>query len=85
MIHRFLTEELPFLPIVHVPSFRQRYQAFDRSFAAEDPFFAALLFAIAGWETHWKGTDPRTPVVDLSSRLVQTYVEAAMEVTKEAG
>ncbi|ORY61919.1 hypothetical protein BCR35DRAFT_309003 [Leucosporidium creatinivorum] len=52
LVQLFLIRDVPYLPILHVPSFRQRYQAFDVSSAHSQPFFLALLLAIAGWSVH---------------------------------
>ena len=50
LAHTFITRELSFLPVFHVPSFRSRYESFDPVYAARSqPFFLALLLAIAGW------------------------------------
>lgn len=52
LVQLFLIRDVPYLPILHVPSFRRRYRAFDISSARSDPFFLALLLAIVGWSMH---------------------------------
>lgn len=44
-----LAQEAPFLPILHVPTFRERYQAFEPSLASSQPFLLALVLALAEW------------------------------------
>lgn len=56
LVHSFIAHELPFLPIFHVPSFRARYQSFNPPHDSKSqPFFLALLLAIAGWSEAARG------------------------------
>jgi hypothetical protein len=75
-VQLFLIRDVPYLPILHVPSFRQRYQALDITSAHSDPFFVALLLAIVGWSLQSRLMGRRTSKCGL--------IEAAKEVLNVA-
>ncbi len=87
LVTQFTTEEIIFLPIVHVPTFRARYAAFDRTTARDDPNFVALLLAIAGWGTYWRTTDPRAAktAAVVKEGTIKTYLSSSMEALHAAG
>ncbi|KAL8276401.1 hypothetical protein RQP46_011199 [Phenoliferia psychrophenolica] len=87
LVTQFLSEDTPTLPVVHVPSFRERYHSFDRTSARTEPFFVAFLFAVSGWSTYFKTTDPRSPRSGAAVKegTAKTYLNAAMEALHVGG
>lgn len=87
LVAQFITEDVSTLPVIHVPSFRERYRLFDRTSARTEPFFVAFLFAVSGWSTYFKTTDPRTPKSGAAVKegTAKTYLNAAMEALHVGG
>ena len=87
LVTQFINEDAATLPIVHVPSFRDCYSKFNRTNARTEPFFVAFLFAISGWSTYFKTTDPRTPRSGAAVKegTAKTYLNAAMEALHVGG
>ena len=86
LINEFLFD-LSFLPLVHAPTFRERYRNFDASSTRNDPFFVALLLAISGWQTHWRMTDPRVGRSESGGDISggRNYLQAALDTLHLAG
>ncbi|GAA5931263.1 Zn(II)2Cys6 transcription factor [Sporobolomyces koalae] len=87
LVTRFLTSEINFLPVTHVPSFQERYNAFSHSTASEDPFLLAFLFSIVSYEMGWQITDSemsKNAGIQKEGAMKRLY-EAASEVLRMAG
>lgn len=86
LLQQFLSQTILLFPIVHVPSFRERYRTYDSTTARSEPFFTALLFAVAGWETHWRTTDPRARgMAAVKEGTIRMYLSSAMEILHVSG
>ncbi|GJN88581.1 hypothetical protein Rhopal_001547-T1 [Rhodotorula paludigena] len=87
LINRFLDSEINFLPVVHVPTFKQRVQAVQYATLAQTPFLLALFFAIAAVEMAWQLTEmliakKAVGEKDMASRR---FFEASLEALKMGG
>ncbi|GAA5910931.1 Zn(II)2Cys6 transcription factor [Sporobolomyces salmoneus] len=87
LVARFLASEPNFLPVVHVPSFQQRYKTFSHSTATEQPFLLAFLLSIVSYEMGWQITDSelsKTAGVQKENAMKRLF-EAASETLRMAG
>ncbi|BGP13854.1 hypothetical protein JCM10213_002492 [Rhodosporidiobolus nylandii] len=84
LISRFLMSELLFFPIVHVPTFNARVGAYTNATAPEQPFFLAVLLAIAGFEMGWQLTEPglsRVAGIE-KENAAKRFLEASLEALR---
>ncbi|GAA5968205.1 hypothetical protein JCM11641_003769 [Rhodosporidiobolus odoratus] len=87
LVSRFLTSEIVFFPIVHVPTFNSRIQAYTNATAPEHPFLLALLLAIVAHEMGWQLTDPSLSRVSATEKehTSKRFIEAASEALRMGG
>lgn len=92
MVADFLNPSVTsFLPLIHAPSFLDRYRLFAHyrltGGLGDHLHLIAFLLAISGWETYRSTRDPRTNRVTLAGRqaTARAYIQASMDSLHLAG